>query len=295
MKENCQFLNLPPELCDESRARYAVLPVPYEGTVCYERGTAQGPRAILEASAQVERFDEELLFDPSLAGIVTLAEVKPAATPEAQLARTFKAADAAFRSGKFVLALGGEHSITTALVEAAQASHGALSVLQIDAHADLREQYGQTRYSHASVMRRVMERCDRLCQVGIRNISQEEFECCTRQVRRRIAPADMDARGRWIDKALSQLGPKVYVTIDIDGLDPSIAPGTGTPEPGGMTWQQVLALLRRLCAVRRVVGADIVEVRPIGPNHITQFLAARLAYKIVAYTQAPAPRRRKAR
>lgn len=261
--------------------------MPYEGTVSYKAGTAAGPAEILDASQQVELFDEELRGEFYAAGIATLAAVAPADDPAEQMRRVHDAALPPLRDGKFLLALGGEHSITAPLVRAAAEVHGPLSVLQIDAHADLRDTYGGTKHSHACVMRRVLEITDRLCQVGIRNFSREEFEQCPRQVERFITPtAARDLpRERWIARALELLGEKVYVTVDVDGFDPSAAPGTGTPEPGGLDWPQVTALLRRLCAERQVVAADITEVRPIPPNHVTEFLAARLAYKIIAYTQ----------
>lgn len=280
------FLDLDPPHADLDAARFAVLPVPYEGTVTYEAGTAAGPAAILRASAHVELFDEELAGEFFAAGIATCPPVDPAADVAEQMDRVCRAARDLHARGKFVLALGGEHSITVPLVRAAAAA-GRLSVLQIDAHADLRDAYGGTRCSHACVMRRVLEIADDACQVGIRSYSRQEADECPRQVERFITPARIAADPRWIDHVLEMLGPTVYVTVDADGLDPAVAPGVGTPEPGGLTWPQATALLRRVCAARHVVAADITEVRPIPPNHVTEFAAARLAYKIIAYTQAP--------
>jgi agmatinase len=290
MKARCRisdmpFMGLPPEYSDPATARYAVLPVPYEGTVSYKSGTARGPAAILDASQQVEWFDEELHGEFVAAGVATHPVVRSARDPEEQMRRVRRAAAPIVRAGRFLLSLGGEHSITAPLVEAVAAERGPISVLQIDAHADLRDSYGGTRRSHAAVMRRVLETTGRICQVGIRNFSKEEFESCPRQVADFLTPEAIARDPRWTDRALAMLGERVYVTIDIDGFDPSIAPGTGTPEPGGLTWSQGLALLRRVCREREVVAADIVEVRPIPPNHVTEFLAARLAYKIVSYTQ----------
>jgi agmatinase len=281
------FLGLTGRLADPATARYAVLPVPYEGTVSYKTGTAAGPAAILDASTQVETFDEELRREFIDAGVATYPAVKAARDPAEQMRRVRAAAEPILRAGKFLLTLGGEHSITAPLVAAATAVHGALAVLQIDAHADLRDRYDGSEHSHACVMRRVLEMTDRLCQVGIRNFSLEESRDCPQQVARFITPAVMASDPRWVDRALALLGEdrKVYLTIDIDGLDPAIAPGTGTPEPGGLSWPQTLELVRAVCTRRTVVAADIVEVRPIPPNHVTEFLAARLAYKIVAYTQ----------
>ncbi len=279
------FLDLPEQFSDPVSSRYAVLPVPFEGTVSYKTGTAGGPLAILEASGQVELFDSELRGEFHTAGIATYPMIQPAAGIDEELARVGRAALPILRDGKFLLTLGGEHSLTCGLVQAAAEAHGHISVLQIDAHADLRDSYEGTKYSHACVMRRILEMTDRIAQVGIRSFSNEEHLECAQQVKRFITPADMDVKNKWIGEALELLGEKIYVTVDIDAFDPAIAPGTGAPEPGGLTWEQVCSLLRRVCTEREVVAADIMEVRPIPPNHITEVLAANLAYKIIAYTQ----------
>jgi agmatinase len=265
-------------------ARYAVLPVPYEGTVTYERGTAAAPAAIIRASGQVEHFDEELLTAFASAGVATLPPVEAADSPAEQMRRVKAAAEPLVAAGKFLLALGGEHSITAPLVEAFAAG-GELSVLQLDAHADLRDSYDGTRHSHACVMRRVLECTGRICQVGVRSFSAEERAERPAEIARLITPAAIADDGEWIGRALERLGERVYVPGDMDVFDPWLAPGVGTPEPGGLSWREVTALLRRLCAEREVVGADIVEARPIPPNHVTEFVAARLACKIIAYTQ----------
>lgn len=283
--KNENFLDLPPQLSDRATSRYVVLPVPYEGTVTYKPDTADGPAAIIDASGQVEFYDEELGGEFIEAGVATLPCVPPASTPAEQVARVRKIAQPLLAEGKFLLTLGGEHSITAGLVEAAAAACGDISALQIDAHADLRDEYEGEKYSHACVMRRVLEITDSICQVGIRNYSREEADACSRHVEKFFTPRRISDEPDWIDQAVAMLGEKVYVTIDIDGFDPAIAPGTGTPEPGGMTWRQVTELLRRVCTERQVVAADIMEVRPIPPNHITEFLAARLGYKIITYTQ----------
>lgn len=280
------FLDLPPDLADPQQARYAVLPVPYEGTVSYAAGTAAGPAAILAASAQVELYDEQLGAECVAAGVATLPPVEPADDPAAMMDRVRAAAGPLMREGTFVLTLGGEHSITAPLVAAAREAFGDLSVLHVDAHADLRDAYGGTPHSHAAVMRRVLEMTPHLVQVGIRSLSREEAEACPEQVARFITPAMCEDDPAWVDRALDGLGRRVYVTVDMDGLDPSVAPGVGTPEPGGLSWRQVLRLLRRVAAEREVVAADVVEARPIPGQPLTEFVAARLAYKIIAYAQA---------
>jgi agmatinase len=285
MHEYDNFLSLPPAVSDFAAAKYAVLPVPYEATVSYKAGTVRGPAAIINASWQVEKLDEEFGREFVSAGIATCKPLPQARTPAAQMRRVRQEAARIFAAGKFMLTLGGEHSISAPIVQAACDHYGPISVLQIDAHADLRQAFCGTRHSHGSVMRRILEITGRICQVGIRSYSSEELESCPAQVRKFITPAMIRRDARWIDRALRLLSDKVYVTIDIDGFDPAYAPGTGTPEPGGLDWQQVTSLLRRVCSRRQVVGADIVEVRPIPPGHQTEYLAARLAYKIIAYTQ----------
>ena len=281
----CKFLGLDGPQGAPDTAQYGVLPIPYEGTVGYKAGTAAGPAAILEASQQVELFDEELLMEFASPGIVTYEPVDPADDPGEQMQRIKAAAQPIVEGGKFLLSLGGEHSITGPLVDVVAAECHPLSVLQIDAHADLRNNYLGTMHSHACVMRRVLESTCRICQVGVRSYSREEYLACPEEIAALITPQVIAEDPDWIDRALALLGEHVYVTVDMDGLDPSIAPGVGTPEPGGLTWRQVLGLLRQVCLSRHVVAADIVEVRPIPPNHITEFAAARLACKIIAYTQ----------
>ncbi|MBN2582841.1 MAG: arginase family protein, partial [Planctomycetes bacterium] len=211
------FLGLEPKLCDPKTARYAVLPVPYEGTVSYAKGTADGPAAIIEASQQVEWFDDELQAEFYQAGVATCDAVEPTDDPGETMRRVAAAAKPLVDAGKFLLTLGGEHSITAPLVREVARVHGPLSVLQIDAHADLRDSYGGTKHSHAAVMRRVRETADGICQVGIRNYSQEEFDACPREVANFITPRVVRSDPKWIDRALTLLGEKVYVTVDIDG------------------------------------------------------------------------------
>ncbi len=279
------FLGLQSPHTDYGPARVAVLPVPYEATVSYAAGTAHGPRAILEASGQVELFDEQLRRPFHQEGVATLKAVASADTPDEQMQRVYAAARKPLADGKFLLALGGEHSITAPLVRATIEQHGPVSVLQIDAHADLRDSYDGTKHSHAAVMRRVLEMTDSIVQVGIRSFSEEEFGDCPDRIAAAFTPEAISADPGWVGSVVSRLGERVYVTVDIDGFDPSIAPGTGTPEPGGLTWQQVCELLRQVCARREVVAADIAEVMPIAGQHVTEFLAARLGGKLLAYTQ----------
>jgi agmatinase len=281
------FLNIPEEEGAGPDAPYWILPVPYEQTVSYGRGCARGPAAIIEASAEVELFDEELEAEPYRAGIHTLPfEPVTAAGPEAMVDILRSRVANAARAGKTVITLGGEHSITLGPVRAYQEMYPDLSVLQIDAHADLRDGYQDCHYSHASAMMRVRDTVGVTVGVGIRNLSQPEFAYAQRTADCHVFFAyRRDAAGAWIREAIDRLSPNVYVTIDLDGLDLSIMPAVGTPEPGGLRYEEVLEVLRQVTTRRKVVGADVVELAPIGGMHAPDFLAARLTYKLIAYIE----------
>ena len=281
------FLSLPADRCDPLTARYRIIPVPYEGTVCFLGGTAQGPDAILGVSHQVELFDEELLCDFTRQGIATFPPIPAADTPEKEYDQIYQTVkrEAYFQPGKFPIFLGGEHGITPPIVRAAAECYGTISVLQFDAHADLRDSYTGGKFSHASAMRRVIEITPHLVQVGIRSFSEEEYRDCPQRIAALITPRMIaQDKDRCMQTILDSLTEQVYITVDIDVFDPAYAPGTGTPEPGGLDWFQVTDILRRVCGAKTVVGADVVEVAPLGKgNVITEFLAARLVGKIVAY------------
>ena len=281
------FLGLGQEDSRYESARFAVLPVPYEATASYRGGARLGPKAILDASEDVEQFDEELADEFHRCGISTLDPLAPDQSGPAAMHETVhRAARQVLRDGKFLLTLGGEHGITPALVRAVAAKHKNLSVLQIDAHADLRDRYENTPYSHACAMRRVLEHARVVVPVGIRNVSREEHRFMREAGIEPITARECFESDEWIDRVLERLSATVYVTIDIDGFDPAVAPGTGTPEPGGIDWYQAISLLRLVAAEKRIVAADVVEVAPIPGQVVTEFLAARLAYKLICYVQA---------
>lgn len=280
------FLGLEPKYSNYQAARFAILPVPYDSTTSFLAGTRHGPAAILEASKQVELFDDELEMEAYRVGVATMDTVMPnMAGPEAMHETLFPIARKVVRDGKFLFGLGGEHSISSALVRAAMTRHKRLSVLQVDAHCDMRDRYEGTPYSHACVMRRIRDLGASTVSVGIRNISIEEHRYIKRAKVPVITARECHMDDNWIDRVLNALGETVYVTIDIDGFDPAYAPGTGTPEPGGLDWYDVTGLLRLVAAEKMVVGADIVEVMPIPGQAVTEFLAARLAYKLLGYVQ----------
>lgn len=291
------FLGLPARYSDYARSRFAVLPIPYDSTTSFQTGTRNGPAAIIRASQQVELFDEELEGEFYRAGIATLDPMLPEMSgPEEMHGAIFEVARRIVRDGKTIVGLGGEHSVTSGLIRAVMGKHKKLSILQIDAHLDLRDEWEGTPYSHASVMRRCVEMGASLVSVGIRNVSPDEHLFLKGKkvsggrgpkvevITARQAHMDDD----WVDRALNALGENVFVTIDIDGFDPAYAPGTGTPEPGGLDWYQVTGLLRLVAAEKKIVGMDVVEVMPIPGQAVTEFLAARLIYKLICYVDAKA-------
>jgi len=272
------FGSLPEAPCFES-ARFAVLPLPYDGTATWQRGTARGPQAILDASAALEYYDIETGTEPYRAGLVTMAPVSPAATPEATVARIREVTDELLAAGKTVVGLGGEHSVTIGLVQAHAARFPGLSVLQIDAHTDTRDTYEGSTCNHACVMARVAELCDYV-QVGIR--SMDAAETANLRPGRTFFAHDHD-EAAVLAAVEKDLQDPLYITIDLDALDPSEMPATGTPEPGGLRYRQVTSLLREVCKRRRVVGFDVVELMPLPDLRAPDFLAARLVYQLMAY------------
>lgn len=284
------FLDLAPELSDPTTARAYVLPIPYEATTSYIEGTRQGPAAILEASSQVELYDEAAGDEPCRAGIHTLAPLDCRGTPGEVIDRIRAETSRHLASGRFVLALGGEHTVTIGCVEGAADVAGPLTVVQIDAHADLRDEYGGTPLSHACVMRRLVDRHP-LVQIGIRALSDEEARFANArglQLVTAIRIAEDRASAivppGWVAEAIEAIRTeRVYLTFDLDGLDPSIVPGVGTPEPGGLLWHETLILLSALFSARTVVAADVVELCPIAGSIVSDYAAARLAYKIAGH------------
>ncbi len=279
------FLEYDPASVNNPEAPYAVLPVPYERTVSFGRGTANAPRAILDASREIERFDEELRRAPGLR-VQTLPEIECRRRLEEPTLAAIRAA-AGFVLGRrrFLLALGGEHTITAPLVAAAQSAWEELSVLHLDAHLDLRDEFRGSRLSHACVMRRVMDLGVPIVHVGIRSLCEEEDRLVGKRGLSVFWARDIAAAGNdsWMEQVVARLTKRVYVSLDADGLDPAVMPGTGTPEPGGLSWYAVTGLLRRVCAARAVVAADLVEVAPIPGTPVCEYTAARLAAKLLTY------------
>jgi agmatinase len=272
-----------PEPATFEAARAVILPVPFEGTTSYVNGTRNGPREILVASSHMELWDEEVNADVHSMGIFTLPEMElPFDDMGHVMAEIRRVVTAIVDQDKFPVVIGGEHSITSPVVAALAARHAGLSVLQIDAHADLRDAYMGTRFNHACAMRRVLEFA-RCTQVGIRSLSTEEAKAAPTLPTTIFFDVSMRQDRNWIDRVVDSLGETVYITIDADGMDPAIMPAVGTPEPGGLSWYEMLALLRAVISSRRVVGCDLVELCPIPGMIAPNFLCAKLIYKILTY------------
>lgn len=266
-------------------SRILILPVSYEGTVSYGTGTGAGAMAIVNASRNMELYEEETDSEVYKIGIHTLPEFTPRETPAAMMNELYEYTKKLLAKNKFVCMLGGEHSISAPIIQAHNEKFENMSVLQIDAHADLRDTYDGTPHSHASIMARVVKdmRIPSV-QVGIRSISGEEAWSLKDDLPTKIFWArDIVGRTDWIDEAVDSLTDNVYLTIDIDGLDPSIVPTTGTPEPGGMSWYETLALIRTLAEKKNVVGMDLVEYSYFENYDSPAFLCSKLVYKSLAY------------
>jgi agmatinase len=265
------------------RAGAVILPVPFERTTSYVPGTKNGPREIIAASGQVELYDEELGREICDVGIHTLPAMEsPFASTDDALAEMRRVAAWLAGAGKFFVALGGEHALTAPLVAGVADVHPGVTVLQIDAHADLRESYMGDQNSHASAMRRVLQYAPAV-QVAIRNLSAPEAQAIPRLNTTVFYDWNMRDDPAWMTRVVDALGEKVYITIDCDGIDPSVMPAVGTPEPGGLAWRELLELLRRVFTRKTVVAADVVELCPIPGFVAPNFLAARLVYKLIGY------------
>ena len=280
------FGGLPDEHSQYATSRAVIFPVPLERTTSYEHGTRNGPAAILAASRNMELYDEELELEPyKEIGIHTLPAIDTAdGTLDEVITEIFTAQLGLLEDDKFTVALGGEHSLTPPLVSATAKKFKNLSVLQIDAHADLRDEYQGNPASHACAMRRVVEVCPpfRLAFARFPWKKRKRFPICGPAcIGRRISRVLL--MKSWIAKVLADLSANVYITIDLDGFDPAFVPATGTPEPGGLDWMQVTSLIRAVADHKKIVGMDVVELLPQPGDHASDFLAAKLVYKCLGY------------
>jgi agmatinase len=274
------FGGLPPEYSGAADSRIAIVPVPYDATSTWHKGADQGPAAILRASANMELYDIETDSQVYLEGIFTDEPVTENRSPEAMVEAVRRRVQGHLANRKLAVVVGGEHSVSVGAVQAHVDRYPGLSVLQLDAHSDLRDEYEGSQFNHACVMARIRELCP-VVQVGIRSMDISEKPAL---VEDRVFFAEkIHDNLAWIDRAVAKLTEQVYVTVDLDVFDPSIMPSTGTPEPGGLMWYDVLALVHAVCRQRTVVGFDVVEMCPVEMNWAPEFLAAKLIYKILSY------------
>lgn len=290
------FFGLPDEQSDYRHAQAAVFTTPFEGAVSYGHGTSEGPAAVLEASQQVELFDHELGWSPCDVGIATVEPEqvsKPLGSFEEVKATIDRLLPRLLADDKFPILIGGDHSVMPPVIPHYMAKYPELGILQIDAHADLRSEYDDNPNSHACAIRRALDHPLRhVTSVGIRNISAEEWTWLQEQQNlsivwggsRMVSESDWQAQVR---AAIAKLPRHVYLTIDVDGLDPSIMPSTGTPEPGGLSWQQACFVLSELFGTREVVGMDVNELAPIASLHGPDFLVAKLIYRAIGLKFKP--------
>jgi agmatinase len=274
---------------DYDTARVVILPIPYEATTTYRKGCEHGPAAILEASHQVEYYDEELEREMWPVGVYThgaIADTRSGpVSAEAMLKVVEDTTAKLIADGKFVIGLGGEHSITTGLVQAYRAaSTEPFTVVQIDAHGDLRHEYEGSIHNHACIMRRVVDMGLPTVQIGIRSICKEEADLIKEKNLTVFRAREIATQPDWAERALAAIPTRnVFLTIDLDGIDPTLIPGVGTPEPGGLNWYSLLGYLRSVFEHHHVLGADIMELAPVSESVVSEFTAAKLAYKLIGY------------
>ena len=272
-------------------ARVVILPIPFEATTTYRRGCGNGPAAILDASQQVEYYDEELEREVWEVGIYThdaIADTRHnhSVSSEEMLTVTQAAVQTLIADGKFVIALGGEHSITTGIVRAYHQANPdePFTVVQIDAHGDLRHEYEGSIYNHACVMRRIVDMGLPTVQIGIRSICKEEADLIKEKQLAVFRAREIVMQPDWIEGAIASIAtPKVFFTIDLDGIDPTLIPGVGTPEPGGLNWYTLTTFLRRVFESHQVIGCDVMELAPVMDSVVSEFTAAKLVYKLIGY------------
>ena len=271
---------LPEKYSSYDNAAVVILPVPYDQTSTWLKGADKGPEAVIQASANMELYDIETDSQIYKKGIFTDSPLQTALLPEDMTNLVYERITQLLEDGKFPVIVGGEHSVSIGAVKACSQNTEDMTVLQLDAHADLRDEYDGSKFNHACVMARIKELCPAV-QVGIRSMDISEKESIDPD--KTFFAKDIVDTADWIQNVISLLSDNVYVTIDLDVFDPSIVPSTGTPEPGGLGWYEVLSLLKNLSSAKNIVGFDVVELCPNENNKAPDFLAAKLIYKFLSY------------
>jgi len=278
--KNLNYGGIPLKFRNKKEAKIVIIPVPYDGTSTWIKGADKGPEAIIEASANMELYDIETDSEVYKEGIYTEKAVTEKSSPEKMVEVVEKKVKNFIAVNKFTVLIGGEYSISIGSIKAHAENFKDLTILQLDAHSDLRDSYENSKYSHACVMARAKDYCS-VVQVGIRSMDTTEKESLNKN---KVFFAEQIRNNKnWIDQVINNLSSKVYLTLDLDVFDPSIMPSTGTPEPGGLYWYEILNLLKKVIEKKELVGFDVVELCPNKYNKAPDFLAAKLIYKILSY------------
>jgi agmatinase len=275
-----KFGDLEQKNSNKENSKIVIIPVPYDGTSTWIKGADKGPEAIIHASANMELYDIETNSQVYMNGIYTTPPILESLSPEKMVAEVEKNVATQIKKNKFTAVIGGEHSVTIGAIQAHAKHYKNLSILQLDAHSDLRDKYNNSKYNHACVMARAKELCP-IVQVGIRSMDTSEIN--NMDMSRVFFAKDIHKNTNWIEQVNKKLTENVYITIDLDVFDPSIMPSTGTPEPGGMLWYDVLELLKVISQEKNIVGVDVVELCPNEQNKAPDFMAAKLIYKLLSY------------
>lgn len=280
MKTVNTYAGIPEQYAGYDKSKVVLIPVPYDGTSTWGKGADKGPEAFLHASENMELYDIETDSEVYKQGIHLLEPITENQSPEAMVEAVYSVSKNQIKRNKFVTFFGGEHSISIGAIKAFDECFNNLTVLQIDAHADLRKEYNDSRYNHACAMYEANENTN-LIQVGIRSMDIKETLVMNED--NVFFAHEMATDDYWMDNAIELMTDNVYITFDLDAFDPSIIPSTGTPEPGGLLWYETLEFLRKVFAEKNVVGFDVVELCPNENDKSSDFAAAKLYYKMLSY------------
>lgn len=278
------FLGIRDEICELKNSKVAIFPIPYESTTSFLKGTSQAPLRIIEVSDHLELYEEEMGWEPWKIGITTLESIETVHDVEEMMRRIKSATKWLISLNKFPVFIGGEHTISFPIVEAFKNSRTKFSVIQLDAHADLKDIYEGTRLSHACVMRRITELGVKIAGVGIRAISSEEVEFIRNNPDKyKLFEIEDLESPLWKDELMNFLEENVYISVDLDVFDPSEIPSVGNPEPGGMRWKEIISIIKNICRNKRIIGADFTELAPRPSNQHSEYAVAKLIYKLISF------------
>lgn len=280
MKTNSTYAGIPEAYATSEKSKIVLIPVPYDGTSSWKKGADKGPKAFLEASENMELYDIETDSEVYKQGIYLSQPVTESSSPEAMVEAVTEKVKSYLNRNKFVTLFGGEHSISIGAIRAFSRHYENLTVVQIDAHADLRESYEGSKCNHACALYEANQTTN-LIQVGIRSMDHSEKSVMNYD--NVFFAHEIESDDYWIEQAVERMTGTVYITIDLDGFDPSLFPATGTPEPGGLLWYETLRFLREVFKEKNVVGFDLVELCPSPALYASDFLAAKLYYKMLSY------------